>query len=109
MSGVSSSPIPPRPPVFVPFVFFVVPNPPKQCPSASSRLCVPTHLSTRQSPALFGSLLPTVAREKRSPTKDSTAHLGFEATAVRVSAFIPCAASWRSLRVEKDNRWLASL
>ena len=50
--------------------------------------------------------MPRVA--KASKPADSTANLGFEATAMRGSAFIPCAAVSRSLRVAKDNRSLAA-
>lgn len=42
-------------------------------------------------------------------SNDSTANLGFEATAVRVIANLPREAMLRSLSAAKDNRWLTTL
>ena len=50
-----------------------------------------------------------MARKASSKPADSTANLGFEATAMRDSAILPREAILRSLSAAKDNRWLTTL
>jgi hypothetical protein len=42
-------------------------------------------------------------------SSNSTATIGFEATAMRDSAMLPSEATLRSLSEAKDNRWLTTL